>query len=286
MSDAALSDVDAVTLKSCHTHEGYRILVARPAESADVPLPLLVLDATVTFGTVVEITRLLRFSDDLPAMLVVAVGYQERRFGDALGPRQRDLTFSRSAAGGWPDDPDMMGGGSHFASFLRGELKPWVAEHYPISANDWGILGSSLGGLFATHLLLETPDLFQRYGIGSPSYWWDDKTIFLVEASGALSRGVLPARVAITVGEYEQPDGRRRYIASLPEARRVEETANDKVHPHPDMVGDAERMYHALRDRRCEGLRLSFEVIPGEYHQTVIPAHLSRAIRLLYDGPI
>jgi hypothetical protein len=51
MSDAALSDVDVVTLASRHTREDYRLLVARPAESSDAVLPLVALDATVTFGT-------------------------------------------------------------------------------------------------------------------------------------------------------------------------------------------------------------------------------------------
>ena len=145
----------------------------------------MALDATVTFGTLVEITRLLRFSDDLPALLIVGIGYQERRFGDALSPRQHDLTFTVSAVGAWPGDPAMMGGGGQFARFLEDELKPWASERYAVTGDDWGIIGSSLGGLFLTHLLLETPGMFQRYGIGSPSYWLDDKAIFKLAPSSA-----------------------------------------------------------------------------------------------------
>lgn len=283
MKDAALSDVDVTTLVSRHTGESYRVLVAGPADPLDAPLPVVALDASVSFGTLVEVTRLLRFSGDLPPLLVIGIGYQERRFGDALGPRQRDLTFSQSASGGWPDDPRMMGGGRQFAAFLEDELKGWATGHYAVNADDWGILGSSLGGLFLTHLLLETPRSFQRYGIGSPSYWWNDRAIFEVAATSVLDDDPT-ARVAITVGEYEQPEGRARYVAGLSEPRRSAAMAEDEDFPHPDMVGDAERMYALLREHAS--LHLSFEVIPAEYHQTVIPAHLSRAVRSLYDGPL
>lgn len=283
MKDAALSDVDVTTLVSRHTGESYRVLVARPADPPDAPLPVVALDATVSFGTLVEVTRLLQFSGDLPPLLVVGIGYQERRFGDALGPRQRDLTFSRSASGGWPDDPRMMGGGRQFADFLEDELKGWVTGHYAVNGDDWGILGSSLGGLFLTHVLFDRPRSFQRYGIGSPSYWWNDMAIFEVEAA-SVRDGDPTARVAITVGEYEQPEGRARYVAGLSEPRRSAAMAEDEEFLHPDMVRDAERMYSLLRGHPSLGV--SFEVIAGEYHQTVIPAHLSRAVRSLYEGPL
>jgi len=283
MDDAALSDVDVATLVSRHTQDEYRVLVGRPGESTDAVLPLVALDATISFGTLVEITRLLAASEDLPPLLVVGVGYRERRFGDALGRRQRDLTFSASAAGGSPDEPAMMGGGCRFTRFLEDELRPWLTERYAVRHGDWGIIGSSLAGLFVTHLLLRTPRMFQRYGIGSPSYWWDDKAIFQPEAWSPLPDD-LAARVAITVGEHEHPDGRRRYLANLPEARRSQAIAQDDGMAPPDMVGDARRMYRLLLDHAS--LHVNFEVIPNEYHQTVIPTHLSRAVRLLYDGPV
>jgi predicted alpha/beta superfamily hydrolase len=175
----------------------------------------------------------------------------------------------------------MMGGGRQFARFLEDELKPWVSHRYAVRGDDWAIIGSSLGGLFLTHVLVETPGIFHRYGIGSPSYWWDDKAIFELVASSAAPENVT-ARVAMTVGEYEQPSGRRRYLESLPDARRSEAIAENDGFPPPDMVSDARHMYGLLHSR--SSLRVAFEVIPGEYHQTVVPAHLSRSVRLLYDG--
>jgi predicted alpha/beta superfamily hydrolase len=283
MSAAVYGDVEVVNLSSRHTGVDYRVFVARPTECSETVRPVVALDAAVSFGTLVEITRLLRMTEDLPPLLVVGVGYPERRLGDALGPRQRDLTFSRTEDGGWPDDPEMMGEASAFREFLREELKPRVTESYAVTGEDWGILGSSLGGLFVTHLLLETPELFQRYGIGSPSYWWDRGAIWGVSMPPGLGEGHV-LRVAITVGEYEQADGRRRYIAQLAESRRAAALAEDEEYPEVDMVADAQRMYRQLRG--VDGVQATFDVIPGEYHQTVVPAHLSRVVRRLYDGPV
>jgi predicted alpha/beta superfamily hydrolase len=53
-------------------------------------------------------------------------------------------------------------------SVLRDEIIPLVERSYRIT-DDRGIMGHSLGGLFAAYALFEAPDLFRRYGILSPS---------------------------------------------------------------------------------------------------------------------
>ena len=72
----------------------------------------------------------------------------------------------------------MMPGADQFAGFLAEELKPWILDRFDVAQGDFGVFGFSLGGLFATHLLLTRPSAFQRYGIGSPSYWYGPKVIF------------------------------------------------------------------------------------------------------------
>jgi predicted alpha/beta superfamily hydrolase len=59
-------------------------------------------------------------------------------------------------------------------AFLRDELKPWLQERYGADPDDSMFFGDSLGGLFATYVLLNEPTTFRRYGIGGPALDWDN----------------------------------------------------------------------------------------------------------------
>lgn len=74
-------------------------------------------------------------------------------------------------------DSDTVSGSMNFLNFISKELIPYVQEHYPADPSDRGIFGHSLGGLFATWVLKEEPNLFKRIGIGSPSLWYNDSKL-------------------------------------------------------------------------------------------------------------
>ena len=105
---------------------------------------------------------------------------------DTTRLRQRD--FSPVADPRAEGDPAMMQGASRFAAFLEEELKPWIGDRFDVARDDFGLLGYSQGGLFATHLLLTRPSAFQPYGIGSPSYWYGPKVIFAQCATSTTRR--------------------------------------------------------------------------------------------------
>jgi len=65
-----------------------------------------------------------------------------------------------------PDDE----GRSPFADFVVGELLPWVEARLPVDPERRGILGTSLGGLFAAILSVGHPRLFPLAGIQSPAF--------------------------------------------------------------------------------------------------------------------
>jgi predicted alpha/beta superfamily hydrolase len=69
------------------------------------------------------------------------------------------------------------GGGPEFLSFLKQELIPFVESNYRADPSDRGLLGYSLGGLFAAWTLHQEPTLFKRYGICSPSLHWDEAMV-------------------------------------------------------------------------------------------------------------
>jgi hypothetical protein len=103
--------------------------------------------------------------------------------------------------------------------------------------------------LFATHLLLTRPTAFQRYGIGSPSYWYGPKVIFETEESYANTHDDLPAKVYVSIGEYENPAGDDRHREQMtPEAREASLRAEAEF-PMEDEVGYAHDLVDRLRGR-------------------------------------
>jgi predicted alpha/beta superfamily hydrolase len=179
----------------------------------------------------------------------------------------------------------MMQGANQFAAFLEEELKPWIGDRFDVDRDDFGLLGYSQGGLFATHLLLTRPSAFQRYGIGSPSYWYGPKVIFETEECYASTHDDLSAKVYVSIGEYENQAGQDRHREQMtPEAREASLRAEAEF-PMEDEVGRARDLVDRLRGRGYPSLDITFEVLQGEYHPTAPPRTISRAVRHLYDAP-
>jgi predicted alpha/beta superfamily hydrolase len=173
-----------------------------------------------------------------------------------------------------------MGGAERFLAFIREELQPWVQSRYRVDANDSAYFGHSLGGLFGTHVLLTEPATFRRYGIGSPSLWWDNDTMFDYEATYAKTHDDLPARAFFSVGAFEDHDGRQREASRLPADERAKAGLR-----YVDMVADTERMVTSLRKRGYPNLDIASVVLPDEFHITVPHLNLSRSLRYLFDAP-
>ena len=73
------------------------------------------------------------------------------------------------------------GGANEFLEFINSKVKPLINDKYHIDKSDQTYCGFSLGGLFGLFALFTSPQSFNRYVIGSPSIWWDDKYILEVE---------------------------------------------------------------------------------------------------------
>jgi predicted alpha/beta superfamily hydrolase len=140
--------------------------------------------------------------------------------------------------------------------------------------------GHSQGGLFGTHVMFTAPTTFRRYGIASPSLWWNGDLMFEREASYSQTHDDLTADVFFAVGGDEDHVGRQREASRLAPEERAKAALR-----HLDMVADTERMVTALQQRRYPSLRLGSVVIPQEFHTTVAHTCLSRALRFLFDAP-
>ncbi len=269
-------------LRSEHVGDEFKVLVGLGGEDRPATRPVLFMgDAWANFGTAVEIVQLLRFTEVVPDLLIIAVGYRTTDMAEIEDLRCRDFTATVDHDSHHPNTA-MMAGAGRFLAFLRDELKPWVRDRYGADPDDSMLFGYSLGGLFATYVLLNEPAVFRRYGIGSPALNWDKKLMFAQEERYANAHRDLPAKVVFSVGEYENPAGYRRFLEQLPPDKRAaeEDTIDDD-----DYAADVERMVAVLRGRAYPSLELDHEVFPGEYHETAPPLALSRSLRYLFGAP-
>jgi pullulanase len=89
-----------------------------------------------------------------------------------------------------------------FASFVLNELKPTIDWTFrtSLSADDTGIMGSSLGGLAALNIGLKHSDRVHRVGALSASIWWNNEdTVAYIRSLGQKP----PLRIWLDVGTGE-----------------------------------------------------------------------------------
>ncbi len=119
--------------------------------------------------------------------------------GIANTDRKRDLTYPTSITADKEKFPT-TGGSAAFMRFIADEVLPLVKANYRVTDQRM-LIGQSLGGLFATEVMLKRPELFTRYLIVSPSLWWDNGSLLAAPTQpleGSLS-GI--ASVYIAVGK-------------------------------------------------------------------------------------
>jgi len=263
------------TLMTSSSGRTYQVSVALPDGYANTHAPYPVLyaaDANGQYGTVVETARNLSFSQQIPDLVIVGIGYANPGYSyKASGnPRSFDMTPTADAA--WVRDfanesiaqgvppPEKSGGAPEFLGFLRSQLIPRIEQTYNVSHDDRGWYGHSFGGLLGTYLLLNANDVFKRFVIGSPSLWWDHRVMFDMEKSFAKKSKALPARAFFSVGGLEQD-----------------------LAPKYPMVSDLKAFVEVLGQRHYQGFTFTTQVFEDENHLSVVPATISRGLRFVYD---
>jgi len=279
---SCLANTEVHYLRSDHVGAEFKIFVGHcPGLGDDPPKVLYVLDANGFFGGAVDTVRLMQLSAHLPPLLVVGIGYRMAGIEETVDIRTRDLTPTHDDAYAeiFPTR-SLMGGAPQFLSFIRDELQPWVSANYRVDAEGSMLFGHSLGGLFATYVLLTRPDTFGRFGIGSPSLWWHRRVSFDLEAAYADEHDDLPAKVFFSIGEHEDHAGRQLESIRLSDEERAI-TARWII----DMVTDMERMVAQLQSRNYPRLEIASAVYADEFHITVPLLNLNRSLRYLFDAP-
>lgn len=271
---AQLALADQFDVASKITGRTYRIYLSRPAgppPSAGYQV-VYALDGDGSFPIVAP---RLRRSPALP-ILVVGIGYPDAAAASQL--RLWDLTPSQPGAdsrGRYPPEAE-FGGADAFHRFMSEELRPQLAQVYALDPHRQSLLGYSLGGLFALHVMFAHPDAYQGLFIGSPSIWWNQREVLKGEAgfAAAVRAGRAAPRILITSAEWEQGAGDPRTPLSGAALAR----SNDAR-----LVDNARELAGRLKALSgAPEYDVNYAVFAAETHNSGIPAAFSRGAYFLY----
>jgi uncharacterized protein len=241
----------------------YSIYVRMPPEYARTTrrYPVIyLLDADYQFALAANVVE--HLADRMnqgPQAIVVAIAYtgaypDRDRY---RAHRTRDYTPVFVPTGGYgPEFQKHSGGGRKFLRVIEREVFPLLERAYRIDARDRTLVGHSYGGLFATWVLQERPELFRRYLMVSPSLWYDKERVLRREGA-RLPRLARRTFVYLAVGSWEN-------------------------HADQPMVDQMNRFAALLAARRDPNLVVKHRVFEDETHASIFPAALSTGIRHLF----
>jgi predicted alpha/beta superfamily hydrolase len=245
------------TVHSVNVGRDFLIQVAQPPSlPAGTKAPAIYLtDGNAAFGLAANIMQASASSNAMAPAFIIGVGYPSQTREDWQGLRGRDLTFAKVPPVD-ANDHDVTGEAAKFQRFITDELRPLIEARYPVKGAL--LAGHSYGGLFALHILLNTPLAFDGYLIGSPSVWAEPALL----DKAATFKAPDKIRVFLSVGARE--------------ARQ-----NDPVF---HMVSNFQKLTARLGDH-ASNLDMQAWVVPDENHTTVRPAFLARAMPFVLPPP-
>lgn len=154
------NSIDKFTINSKVLDEQRTMYVSKPlgyADSDERYFVVYVLDGETSIDYTKAIAELL-YQSGFPKMLIVGIENTHRN---------RDLTPTQ-----WREAAD-GGGADNFLRFIKEELMPSINKNY--RAHDYNVLiGHSLGGLMASHIMCKDTNLFDAMVALSPSVFYDD----------------------------------------------------------------------------------------------------------------
>jgi predicted alpha/beta superfamily hydrolase len=187
----------------------------------------------------------------------IVVGVSYSKGDDRTISRTRDYTPTHSPnepKGHSSDARKVSGQASAYTAFLADELIPMLIKNYRIDINNKIFVGHSFGGLLGSYILVNRPNVFDHYIIGSPSLWYDDRVIFKMEKTYSETHKSLNANVLIYVDDNK---------GSVTDQK---------------MANDTKEFERILTSRNYSGLRVKAEIIKGENHHSVFPGLVAKGL--------
>ncbi|MFV5361470.1 alpha/beta hydrolase-fold protein [Acinetobacter oleivorans] len=265
-------------IKSKNTGHDYLIQIYKPPVAPPqhgYPV-LYILDGNATFPSAVNIAQSIGAGSTklgLDPLMIVAVGYPQQKTFD-VQKRAYDYTPKPSsefqAQGKYK-----YGGADQFIAFLNNELKPEIAQQFPINSQQQSIYGHSFGGLFVLYHFFQKPDAFQRYFAASPSLWFNQGMLFQQLNHWQSQKPNHSPLLMTTVGTHEQGGPRTQ--------------SNNKFNETD--------FFKALENKRSNQFSYWHFYNPAEQHITNLYASLPKALmfasckdlescKSLFDEPV
>jgi predicted alpha/beta superfamily hydrolase len=256
-------------IKSSFNNKIYRLYVSLPKTYSNLDTlhyPVLyVLDGKFSFISFHSIREVLDLGKEIKDIIIVAVDDSSQTDAGWLADRYNDFTPSSipqsdtqwSKMMNIPMGKLKSGGAELFLGTLQNDMIPFIDKHYKTS-NDRGLSGHSLGGLFAGYCLVKKPDLFKRYGINSPSFWWNNNEMLTLENSFAKQNKSVSANVFFSAGALE---------------------GEMMIVPLTDFT-------NSLKNHEYKGLIMTSQIFDGETHVSVVAACSSRTLKVLYGSHV
>lgn len=255
-SKVVIANTDVKEIASKYVDQKYQIKVSYPKSYFKDPsrkFPVLyVIDAETNFGGVSYIVQRLIKDELIPELLVVGIAYNTT-YKNFYSLRSRDLTPAEDKQlkmGGHKVDP--TGGAPDFCKFLEQELFPFIEANYKVENEDRALYGHSYGGLFGAFVLIDNPDLFNRYLLLGPSLWFKDKYM-VKEAMRKDLQLTKDTRLYMASGEFDA---------------RI----NDFQEAFVDL----------LKSKEIPNLAIESAVVDNETHRTIFGIGFTNGLRFLY----
>lgn len=157
---------------------------------------IYITDAMYAFQIVSGATRFPMNSNAMQQAILVGVSWQKGLRGD----KSRIRNYTPSVDNTWKKQ---TGGAARHAAFLQDKVLPYIQQHFRTDPSQRTYVGNSLGGLFGAYILLEQPEMFGNYVLGSPSFWWHKQIILELTQQRQQVLSKIKANVFIGIGELE-----------------------------------------------------------------------------------
>jgi predicted alpha/beta superfamily hydrolase len=265
-SSTALPGAKQHIIKSSFNSKTYRLDVLLPKnykalDTVHYPV-LYVLDGKYSFTSFYSIRAVLDLGKEISNVIIVAIDGNNLSETDWMGNRFNDFTPSNipQADSVWskmfnlPYGTLKSGGASSFLSTIQKDIIPFIDKRYKTNSNR-GLFGHSLGGLFVGYCLLSKPDLFQKYSMNSPSFWWNNGEMLTLENAFAKRNPNLSASdIFISVGAFE---------GSM-------------------MISPVTHFADSLKAHYA-GLKITSQIFDAETHLSVVPTASCRTLKAFYN---
>lgn len=214
-------------MKATQTGRDYRITVSLPLGYAapstenwpfnDMPSKwpvVYVLDGNWYFGMVTDMIRPTAWCGGITDAIVVAIGYEEdpnpvEAIRVSFTRRDHDLTPvpDQVVADGMEQHhkrPVPNGDAAGFHAFIKDDVIPFIENTYRADPANRILVGHSYAGLFGLFSMFDSPGLFAKLILGSPTLSYGEGWMFKREAAFAETNRELPAMVYLFVSELEE----------------------------------------------------------------------------------